>query len=88
MGSFVALNLHNDGIIDRVIVVSPGHLQKSWKNYMLEFKLGASVESLSFFREQKGDKRDRELFAKSLCERDLIIIDECHGVKIQNLMVL
>jgi len=81
MGSFVALNLYNDGLIDRVIVVSPGHLENSWKKYMLEFKLGATTERLSFFREQKGNAEDRMLFANSLCKRDLVIIDECHGVK-------
>ena len=33
------------------------------------------------FSENRKVTRETENYLKSLCERDLIIIDECHGVK-------
>ena len=81
MGSFVALNLFKNQHIDRVIIVCPGHLEESWKRYMMQFRMGAITERLSFFREQKGTDEEREFFASSVNERDLVIIDESHNIK-------
>lgn len=81
MGSFVALNLFKNKHIDRVIIVCPGHLETSWKRYMMQFRMGAITERLSFFREQKGTDADREFFANSVNSRDLVIIDESHNIK-------
>jgi len=81
MGSYVALNLFTNRRINRVIIVCPGHLREAWERYMLQFGLSATIKNLSFFRAQKGTDEDREFFAKHLSSNDLVVVDECHGIK-------
>ncbi|HII62152.1 MAG TPA: hypothetical protein HA279_00925, partial [Candidatus Poseidoniaceae archaeon] len=81
MGSYVALNLFTNRKINRVVIVCPGHLRPAWERYMLQFGLSATMKNLSFFRKQKGTDEERDFFAKHLTQNDLVIVDECHGIK-------
>ena len=81
MGSYVALNLFTNRKINRVVIVCPGHLREAWERYMLQFGMSATIRNLSFFRNQKGTDEERNFFANHLTENDLVIVDECHGIK-------
>lgn len=81
MGMFVALQMQELGLVNRISLICPPHLVRQWERYIDEFRLPGKTKPLSFFRKQKGSDQDRADFAENLWHSDLVIIDESHQLK-------
>ena len=83
MGSIIARRMQRMKKISRVFVVAPNkQILDKWKDVFLRLRVPFYPIPISVFQEQTGDwDSELEKIADSLSNEDLIIVDECHGIR-------
>lgn len=83
MGSIIARRMRQMNKISRIFVIAPNEqILDKWEEVFLKLRIPFKGIPISEFREQTRDwERKLEMIKKSLCNEDLIIVDECHTIR-------
>ena len=83
MGSMISRRMQQMKKISRVFVVAPNEqILDKWEDEFLKLQIPFQGIPLSEFREQTGGwEKKLQKIERSLCNEDLIIVDECHHIR-------
>nr|ANV79213.1 hypothetical protein [uncultured Candidatus Thalassoarchaea sp.] len=83
MGTMISRRMKQMKKISRVFVVAPTEqILDKWEDEFLKLQIPFQGIPLSEFREQTGGWKEKlRKIEKSLCNEDLIVVDECHHIR-------